>query len=619
MQSTNSIAAGQIFAFDQTSASIPKPRLWSPDHPWMYRVFTRVFDGETAVDDFQSPLGFRWFRWTPEQGFFLNGRHLYFRGVNAHQDHAGWGDAVTDAGYWRDVKLIKDAGFDFLRGSHYPHHPAVADACDHLGLLFWSENCFWGMGGWGGDGFWRASAYPIVPADREPFDANCAQALREMIRVNRNHPSIIAWSMTNEVFFTADPDRTRQLVRNLVKLSHDLDPTRPAAVGGAQRGDVDKLGDIAGYNGDGATLFIDPGVPNAVTEYGTIPATRPGDYDPGWGTSLQAEQFPWRSGQAKWCAFDHGSINPSGSIKGIIDYFRIPKRAWYWYRNEYLHIPPPTWPQPGTPARLRLNADKTTIQGTNGTDDCQLLVTILDKDGEPISNSPPVTLTIESGPGEFPTGPSITFASDSDISILDGQAAIEFRSYFAGKTIIRATSPGLVDATIEITTLGEPQFIPGQTPPAAPRPYKRFHWAPNQFAASGAGVNITKDRPCRASSESSGHFARFGNDQDESTSWQAADNSPGQWWQVDLEFSHNLDSYRISFPSAGKFQFRIDVSEDGKTWQMAIDESKTSAAGKFPAGMYGRYVRIIYTSVPPGATAGLSELQIFGTVRSIAP
>ena len=68
---------------------------------------------------------------------------------------------------------------------------------------------------------------------------------------------------------------------------------------------------------------------------------------------------------------------------------------------------------------------------------------MVDQDGKAINNCPPVTLTIESGPGEFPTGPSITFAPDSDIAIRDGEAAMEFRSYYAGKTVIRATSPGL--------------------------------------------------------------------------------------------------------------------------------------------------------------------------------
>ena len=120
-----------------------------------------------------------------------------------------------------------------------------------------------------------------------------------------------------------------------------------AAVGGAQRplGDdrIDKIGDVAGYNGDGANIadFQQPGIPSVVTEYGSTLAERPGKYMPGWGDLARDEGWKgreWRSGQAIWCGFDHGSIfGESMARLGIVDYFRLPKRSWYWYRNEYGH------------------------------------------------------------------------------------------------------------------------------------------------------------------------------------------------------------------------------------------------------------------------------------------
>jgi beta-galactosidase len=122
---------------------------------------TTVFDGTRAVDDYKTTFGIRSIKWTADQGLFINGEHFYFHGANVHQDHAGWGDAVTDNGARRDVKFVKDAGLDFIRGSHYPHHPAFAEACDQLGVLFWSENCFWGMGRGKKEGTWISSdAYP---------------------------------------------------------------------------------------------------------------------------------------------------------------------------------------------------------------------------------------------------------------------------------------------------------------------------------------------------------------------------------------------------------------------------------------------------------------------------
>ena len=144
---------------------------------------------------------------------------------------------------------------------------------------------------------------------------------------------------------------------------------------------------------------------------------------------------------------------------GIVDYFRIPKRSWYWYRNEYNHIAPPEWAKPGIPAKLKLEADKTMGIRIDGTDDVQLTVTVLDAQGKEISNSPEVTLKLVAGPGEFPTGTSITFKQDSDIRIQDGKAAIAFRSYYAGKTLIEASSPGLVPARVELVFEGAPQYL----------------------------------------------------------------------------------------------------------------------------------------------------------------
>ena len=254
MESTETIAPGETKTFDQTGKPIADPRLWSPAHPDLYSVKTFVLDGGQAVDDFLSPLGFRWFKFTADQGFFLNGEHHYFKGANVHQDHAGWGDAVADSGFFRDVKLVKDAGFDFIRGSHYPHAPAFAAACDELGILFWSENCFWGTTGFRSP--WAASAYPTSAADEPGFKASVKASLRDMVRIHRNHPSIIVWSMCNEVFFSdrSAVPKVRDFLRELVAYSHDLDPTRPAGIGGCQVGNLDKLGDIAGYNGDGARI-----------------------------------------------------------------------------------------------------------------------------------------------------------------------------------------------------------------------------------------------------------------------------------------------------------------------------------------------------------------------------
>ncbi len=273
--------------FDQTSASIANPKLWSPENPVLCRVVSTIFDDKKLADRFETPFGFRWIEWTADRGFFLNGQHRYFKGANVHQDHAGWGDAVTSAAAARDVQMIKDAGFDFIRGSHYPHAPAFTQACDEKGVMFWSENCFWGTGSFKGDGYWDCSAYPVKPEDEKPFEESVKASLRDMIRIHRNHPSIVIWSMSNEPFFSdaAVMPKVRAFLKELVTYSHELDPTRAAAIGGSQRGDIDKLGDVAGYNGDGARLreYQNPGLPSVVSEYGSAMVDRPGKYEAGWG------------------------------------------------------------------------------------------------------------------------------------------------------------------------------------------------------------------------------------------------------------------------------------------------------------------------------------------------
>lgn len=441
---------------------LPDVNLWSPSSPYLYTAVYRLYDGRKLLDEESIDFGCRWMEWTVDHGFFLNGEHYYFHGANVHQDQAGWGDAVTDAAIRRDVAMVKEAGFDMIRGSHYPHSPIFVKECDRLGILFWSEAPFWATAGRYQDGNWLANPYPLDSRDNQAFEESVFSQLEDMIRIHRNSPSVFVWSMCNEVFFSTRETQPmiRSLLTRMVERTHQLDPTRPAAIGGCQRptgeNRLDLLGDVAGYNGDGATIpdFIHPPVPNVVTEYNNASSTRPGKYDPVWGSLAHDDMWrgvEWRSGQALWCAFDHGSIfGDNMGQMGIIDYFRIPKRAWYWYRNEYAHIAPPEWPSEGEAAQLKIEASKTRELKADGTDDSWLLVKVCDSKGMELSNSPTVRLEIISGPGSFPTGKSITFSPDSPVLITDGKAAITVRSYKRGRTVIRATAEGLKPATVKL-------------------------------------------------------------------------------------------------------------------------------------------------------------------------
>jgi hypothetical protein len=623
--STKTISAGAALTFDQTSSQLVSPKLWHPKHPFIYRAVSTLIVGGKDGDKYETPFGIRSIKWTSDKGFFLNGEHYYLKGANVHQDHAGWGDAVTNKGIARDVQMVKDAGFNFIRGSHYPHDPAFANACDSLGVMFWSENAFWGIGGSARnpEGYWNTSAYPVNEADRNEFDESVKQQLTEMIRINRNHPSIIVWSMSNEPFFTARETISpmRNLLKHVVALTHQLDPTRPAAIGGSQRPldsmRIDKLGDVAGYNGDGASIsvFQNPGVPSLISEYGSTTADRPGKYEPGWADLLKdsgKEVYSWRSGQAIWCAFDHGSIAGTRLGKmGIIDYFRIPKRAWYWYRNEYKGIKPTPFPVSGTPARLKLEVDKSSKVRTDGTDDVKLLVTVLDASGTHITNSPPVELKVVSGPGEFPTGPSIKFEERGDIQILDGQAAIEFRSYYAGQTIIRATSPGLLPAEVKVQFTGLRAYVVGKVHEAKPHPYIRFNKKDHSHIPLQFGAN----NPTFTSSSLPEHPAGLAADGNRNTWWQPLENDESPSWTLDMERGVSVSNIKINFPAERAYQYKIELSENRIGWKEIADFmqnnlKENSTQVKLSSGLTGRYVRISFKSA---SNAQISEVEVIGT------
>ncbi|MBR4846160.1 MAG: discoidin domain-containing protein, partial [Bacteroidaceae bacterium] len=282
------------------------------------------------------------------------------------------------------------------------------------------------------------------------------------------------------------------------------------------------------------------------------------------------------------------------------------------YKNEQKNAPEPTWSQEGTPAKVSLTASQTIIPSCKGTDDAQLLVRILDANDQHISNSLPVTLTIVSGPGEFPTGRTITFtpqtetnykvaSSDEkcDIRIMDGQAAIAFRSYHAGETIIKATSEGLEPTTISIHTLGTPEWREGIDTPVADRPYRRYNkelTKKNQFA-----MTLADQRPTWTSSEAKGHEKTKANDGQPTTSWKPSNNNSSPWWMVSLEAQYTVSHIEITFPTDDAYQYVVEVAQTNGNWTQVIDQSKSTSTEKKrqAIGLFGEnisYVRIKFTS-----------------------
>jgi len=180
LTATQTIQPGGLAQFDQTSAPIARPHLWSPETPYVYNVYSDIYSGAEAVDHFQSPLGFRWFKWDyANNRLILNGKKVIIHGSNHHQEYPWLGDATPKWMLLADMKDFRlNLNNNFMRTCHYPNDPAIYDFNDHYGIITIEE----------------------LPNDkRQKFSEDVqVQQLREAIRRDRNHPCIFFWSMGNE-------------------------------------------------------------------------------------------------------------------------------------------------------------------------------------------------------------------------------------------------------------------------------------------------------------------------------------------------------------------------------------------------------------------------------------
>src|SRR5581483_4737646 len=181
-----SLPPGELHEFDDTPGAVDRPQLWSPATPYLYSVLTEVYDGDRLADTFTSPLGFRWFTWNhAEKRLYLNGEKILLRGTNRHQEFPWLGDAMPKWMHRQDLEVIRhDMGLYFMRTVHYPNDPFVYAECDRLGFLLIEES-------------------PNIKDIAFGRDVQ-QQMIREMIRRDRNHPSIVIWSMGNETNQPAD-------------------------------------------------------------------------------------------------------------------------------------------------------------------------------------------------------------------------------------------------------------------------------------------------------------------------------------------------------------------------------------------------------------------------------
>jgi len=250
---------------DRQEITLSSPKLWSPRTPHLYRLVTEVIDDRGRVDRSERQIGVRQFAFTADGQLLINGEPTFLRGVNRHQEYPFVGYALSPQADYRDAKLIKEAGFDYVRLSHYPHSPGFMAAADALGLVLIDA-----IPGW--------QFHNPDPA----FAVQVLQTCRDMIRRDRNHPSVLAWECSlNE---SAMPKPLVQAFDRVVEQEY------PGAFS-------------AGWQNDGYDIFLQarqhrlqhyeqPDRPYVVSEYGDWEyyAQNAGFAQDQWGDLKEAER-----------------------------------------------------------------------------------------------------------------------------------------------------------------------------------------------------------------------------------------------------------------------------------------------------------------------------------------
>ena len=310
-------------------------RLWQPDDPELYLVEVDLIRDGLLVDRLRTAYGFRVAEFRPE-GFFLNGHRLFLRGLNRHQSYPYAGFAMPARVQRRDAVFLKrELGVNIVRTSHYPQSADFLDACDEIGLLVFEE-----LPGWQhvGGAEWKA---------------NALASLGEMIRRDRNHPSIVLWGVR-----VNESKDDSAFYRDTNALARELDPDRPT--GGVRYleksellEDVYTLNDFVHSGGHVALrsprrVAGGKRVPYLVTEHNghMFPTKR---FDNEERLAEQARRHarvldaamgdPAISGAIGWCAFDYNTHKDFGSgdricYHGVCDMFRVPKYAAAVYASQ---------------------------------------------------------------------------------------------------------------------------------------------------------------------------------------------------------------------------------------------------------------------------------------------
>ncbi len=335
---------------------IKNPHLWDGKiNPYLYSVVVSVYHDKSLLDRVNQPLGLRYYRVDPEKGFFLDGKPYNLHGVCLHEDLKDKGRAITNQDRRQEMKDILDIGATVIRFAHYQYGQEMYRLCDKYGIIVWTE-------------------VPLVNqiVDSKSFEDNAEQQLKELIRQNYNHPSVLFWGIFNEINNAKGPD-PMTLVEKINDLAKKEDPTRLTTAASDDEDSTNFVTDVLGLNKyfgwyydnvHDLGSYLDkwheehPDRAIGISEYGAGASVYQHSDDPELKTVARSHWHPeeyqtyfhemsWKEIHSRpyiwfstiWNMFDFASdsrdegFQPGINDKGIItqDHF-TKKDAYYWYK-----------------------------------------------------------------------------------------------------------------------------------------------------------------------------------------------------------------------------------------------------------------------------------------------
>ena len=381
------IVAQSHSAFDETGHfrdqfHVRKPQLWSPESPYLYTLETRIYKDLQILDEKKVKVGIRTVAVGKEKGFQLNGQTRKIKGVCLHHDLGPLGAAVNKAALIRQIRTMKEMGCDAIRTAHNMPSTMQMEICDSMGMMVMAESF----------DMW---IYPKCKNGYARFFKEWSDRdIENLVLCHRNHPSIIMWSIGNEI-----PEQWSEEGRNISKhlqqICHDLDPTRPVTQGmdraeAALKSGFAQVMDVPGFNyrvhkyennikqlpqgfllgSETASTVSSRGVykfPMQVSDHAVYPDGQCSSYDTeycSWSNLpdddwKMQDNYPWVIGEFVWTGYDYlGEPTPydeywpsRSSYFGICDLAGLPKDRYYMYRSKWNHdsptlhvLPHWTWP-----------------------------------------------------------------------------------------------------------------------------------------------------------------------------------------------------------------------------------------------------------------------------------